>query len=329
MKGLTDRRIAWVLFAVGLLSLLLTEKPVGFGRDESVYFHAAESHGRWFQLLVTSPSEAVKDEAITRHFDFNHEHPALMKNLFGISFVVLHEKLGLLRPAAAFRFPAFVFAAWMLPLIFLLSRRLWGQAASIFAAVSFFLVPRQFFHSHLACFDVPIATMWVLTVFCFVEALEKRADRVMDEVRAALARSMFPPFGRTVVYELANSIDNVLDLTEDAAQSLHLYHVTRVTPEAIRLAELALDSARRLQLAIGGLERMQAPQQMLRWCGEVDELESQADHVMRAAMSRLFREEPDARQMVKLKAVYELLESLTDSCKSVGSMIESLVLKHG
>jgi uncharacterized protein Yka (UPF0111/DUF47 family) len=140
---------------------------------------------------------------------------------------------------------------------------------------------------------------------------------------------MFPPFGRTVVYELANSIDNVLDLTEDAAQSLHLYHVTRVTPEAIRLAELALDSARRLQLAIGGLERMQAPQQMLRWCGEVDELESQADHVMRAAMSRLFREEPDARQMVKLKAVYELLESLTDSCKSVGSMIESLVLKHG
>jgi predicted phosphate transport protein (TIGR00153 family) len=162
-----------------------------------------------------------------------------------------------------------------------------------------------------------------------VEALEKRADRVMDEVRAALARSMFPPFGRTVVYELANSIDNVLDLTEDAAQSLHLYHVTRVTPEAIRLAELALDSARRLLLAIGGLERMQAPQQMLRWCGEVDELESQADHVMRAAMSRLFREEPDARQMVKLKAVYELLESLTDSCKSVGSMIESLVLKHG
>ncbi len=173
MKGLTDRRIAWALFAVGLLSLLLTEKPVGFGRDESVYFHAAESHGRWFQLLLTSPSEAVKDEAITRHFDFNHEHPALMKNLFGISFVVLHERLGLLRPAAAFRFPAFVFAAWMLPLIFLLSRRLWGQAASIFAAVSFFLVPRQFFHSHLACFDVPIATMWVLTVFCFVEALEK------------------------------------------------------------------------------------------------------------------------------------------------------------
>ena len=61
----------------------------------------------------------------------------------------------------------------MLPLIFGLSRRLWGQGASVFAASSFLLVPRQFFHSHLACFDVPIATMWVLTIYCFVAALEK------------------------------------------------------------------------------------------------------------------------------------------------------------
>lgn len=170
---MSERKITWGLFLVAFLSLLLTEKYVGFGRDESVYFHAGEQHGRWFQLLLTSPSQALTDQAITQHFDFNHEHPALMKNLFGMSFVVFHEKLNLLRPAAAFRLPAFLIAAWMLPLIYLLSRRVLGRGAAIFAAVSFLLVPRQFFHSHLACFDVPIATMWVLTVYCFIEALEK------------------------------------------------------------------------------------------------------------------------------------------------------------
>lgn len=168
-----DRKIAWGLFAGAFVVLLATEQPVGFTRDESVYFHAAERHARWFQLLLSSPAAAVQDDAITRAFDFNHEHPALMKNLFGISFVLLHEKLGLLRPAAAFRVPAFAFAAWLLPLIYLLARRFFGRGASIFAAVSFLLVPRQFFHSHLACFDVPIATMWVLTVYCFLEALER------------------------------------------------------------------------------------------------------------------------------------------------------------
>lgn len=162
-----------------------------------------------------------------------------------------------------------------------------------------------------------------------IEALEKRADGVMDEVRAGLARSFFPPFGRTVVYELANRIDDVLDVAEDAAQSLHLYHVTQLTPEAVRLAELAVESCIKLQAAIAQLEQMAAPQAILRLCAEVDQLEAQADHVMRAAMSRLFREEPDAHQLVKLKAVYELLETLTDRCKVVGNDIEALVLRHG
>ena len=162
-----------------------------------------------------------------------------------------------------------------------------------------------------------------------IEALEKRADGVMDEVRAALARSFFPPFGRTVVYELANRIDDVLDVAEDAAQSLHLYHVTQLTPEAVRLAELAVESSVKLQSAIAQLEKMAAPQAILRLCAEVDQLEAQADHVMRAAMSRLFREEPDAHQLVKLKAVYELLETLTDRCKVVSNDIEALVLRHG
>jgi predicted phosphate transport protein (TIGR00153 family) len=162
-----------------------------------------------------------------------------------------------------------------------------------------------------------------------IEALEKRADGVMDEVRAGLARSFFPPFGRTVVYELANRIDDVLDVAEDAAQSLHLYHVTQLTPEAVRLAELAVDSCVKLQAAIAQLEKMAAPQAILRLCAEVDQLEAQADHVMRAAMSRLFREEPDAHQLVKLKAVYELLETLTDRCKVVSNDIEALVLRHG
>jgi predicted phosphate transport protein (TIGR00153 family) len=162
-----------------------------------------------------------------------------------------------------------------------------------------------------------------------IEALEKRADGVMDEVRAGLAHSLFPPFGRTVVYELANRIDDVLDVAEDAAQSLHLYHVTQVTPEAIRLAELAVESSEKLQAAISQLDKMAAPQAILRLCADVDQLEAQADHVMRAAMSRLFREEPDAQQLVKLKAVYELLETLTDRCKDVSNDIEALVLRHG
>jgi 4-amino-4-deoxy-L-arabinose transferase-like glycosyltransferase len=169
----SDRRIGWGLFIAATVLLLVTEQPAGFVRDESVYFASAEQHARWFQLLVSSPTLAMSDTSISQSFGFNHEHPALMKNLYGLSFLLLHEKLGILRPAAAFRFPAFLAAALILPLLFSLTRRVFGRPAGIMAALSFLLVPRQFFEAHLSCFDVPMATAWLFVVFCFVEAMER------------------------------------------------------------------------------------------------------------------------------------------------------------
>ena len=169
-----DTRIGVALFAAAFAALLFTEQPVGFTRDESVYFYAAENHARWFQALLANPSVALEDQSITGAYDYNHEHPALMKNLFGLSYLLFTEKLGLLRPAAGFRLPAFFFAALILPLTFALTRRMFGRAAGIFAAVSFMLVPRQFFNAHLSCFDVPVAAMWLLTIHCFFRAQEEK-----------------------------------------------------------------------------------------------------------------------------------------------------------
>jgi 4-amino-4-deoxy-L-arabinose transferase-like glycosyltransferase len=75
-------------------------------------------------------------------------------------------------PALGFRLPAFAVAALIPLLVFRLGRKLYGRWAGVFAALSFFAVPRQFFHGHLACFDMPVAAMWLLTVYTFVRAHE-------------------------------------------------------------------------------------------------------------------------------------------------------------
>jgi hypothetical protein len=67
---------------------------------------------------------------------------------------------------------------------------------------------------------------------------------------------------------------------------------------------------------------------ILKLCEEIDELESDADRVMRAAMSKLFRDESDVRQLIKLKAIYEQLETLTDTCKDVAKILEGVVLEN-
>ncbi|MEK9952857.1 MAG: DUF47 family protein, partial [Curvibacter sp.] len=87
----------------------------------------------------------------------------------------------------------------------------------------------------------------------------------------------------------------------------------------------------RLRDAVKLLEKIADPavaEAALKTCEEIDKLESDADRVMRSAMSKLFREEPDVREVIKLKAIYELLETVTDKCEDVANSIEGIVLEN-
>ena len=194
-----ERWLALALWGLAFGVLWATESAVGFTRDESVYFHAAEGYARWFQLLARQPAQALTDAAIVRDWDFNHEHPALMKELFGLSHLLFHDTLGWLRPAAAFRLPAFALAALVPALIFLLGSGVSSRPAGLFAALSFLLVPRQYFNAELACFDMPIAALWLLVVYAFWRALEDRHWGVLCGVFFGLAlctkhNALFLPF---------------------------------------------------------------------------------------------------------------------------------------
>lgn len=169
-----DRWIAWGLFAAAFVALFATQADVGYNRDESVYFAAAESYAGWFRLLARAPETALADGSIVRFWDINHEHPALMKSLFGLSYLLFHVGLGWMGPFTAMRVPAFAVSALIPMLVYLFGTALYGRKAGLFAGLSFFLVPRQFFHGHLACFDMPIAAAWLLVVYCFWRAQSAR-----------------------------------------------------------------------------------------------------------------------------------------------------------
>ncbi len=96
---------------------------------------------------------------------------------------------------------------------------------------------------------------------------------------------------------------------------------------AARITRSASDSRRSISSQVLRAASATA-EAALKTCEEIDRLESDADRVMRAAMSKLFREEPDVREVLKLKAVYELLETVTDKCEDVANVIEGIVLEQ-
>jgi predicted phosphate transport protein (TIGR00153 family) len=161
-----------------------------------------------------------------------------------------------------------------------------------------------------------------------IEDAEHGADRITHETVQLLHTVFVTPFDRDDIHRLISRMDDVLDLIQDTAESLVLYDIQKVTPQATQLAELLLRCAERVQSAVGLMASMADAPAILKICQEIDKLESEADKVMRGAISELFRHETDVRQLIKLKAVYESLESATDKCQDVANVIESVVLEN-
>jgi len=190
MSSMFRRLIAGLVFAVSLVILVVASRSQGNVRDEGYYFDAAEQYSAWYvelgqNLAAGKPGKSFSQKAIERAFSYNHEHPALMKTLFGLSWRMFHvcqcpkqpgrhpvsyrephHTLGLLDEETAFRLPTMVLSAAMIAVVFLFGLRLSLGAGLAAAGMSLFAA-RFFFDAQLACFDAPIAALWVIVVYAY------------------------------------------------------------------------------------------------------------------------------------------------------------------
>jgi len=158
--------------------------------------------------------------------------------------------------------------------------------------------------------------------------IERRADKITYETVSLLHSTFITPFDRDAIHRLISGMDDILDLIQDAAESMHLFDIQTLPPEALRMAELLDACCTRVQAAVALLSSMDNAPKALALAQEIDTLESEADAVMRAGISKLFREEQDVRQLIKHKNVYEYLENAIDKCQDVANIIEAVVVEN-
>jgi predicted phosphate transport protein (TIGR00153 family) len=164
-----------------------------------------------------------------------------------------------------------------------------------------------------------------------VDAAEKHADRITAEVNRLLHKTFITPIDREQIHGLINAMDDILDLLQDSSEVMSLYDLQSVSEDVLRLTDISAKCCERVQHAVTLLPKLSQPstaEAALKTCEEIDRLESDADRVMRSAMSKLFRDNIDVRELIKLKAVYEHLESISDRCEDVANIIEGIVLEN-
>jgi uncharacterized protein len=150
-------------------------------------------------------------------------------------------------------------------------------------------------------------------------------------VNKMLHQTFITPLDREQIRKLINTMDDVADLIQDSAEIMMLYDVKFMTEDIKRLTNISVLCCDKLATAIkmlGTVKNKDVADAILKVCEEIDKFESDADRVLRSAMSKLFRDETDVREVIKLKAVYELLETITDKCEDVGNLIEGVILEN-
>jgi hypothetical protein len=168
-----DHVIGAALAVVYLVVLVKTAHNLGYARDEGFYFRAASSYAAWFEQLLRDPAAAFHRATVDSYWSNNHEHPALVKTLFGLSWSLLYKKWHLFsEEGTSYRFGGMCFGAGGLWLIYLWGARARSRTVGLVAALLFAFMPRVFYHAHLDCFDVPIAVMWTLCAYCYWRSLE-------------------------------------------------------------------------------------------------------------------------------------------------------------
>lgn len=154
--------------------------------------------------------------------------------------------------------------------------------------------------------------------------IEHKGDDLTHSIMTKLNQTFITPFDREDIHRLSSALDDVLDFVNAAGQRLLLYKIRSAPGAAVELAKLIVRQSEELNKAVVKLEKTQG---VMDHCVEVNRLEDEADRVCREAIGKLFEQEKDAIQLIKMKELYEVLELATDKAEDAANVLEAVVLK--
>jgi predicted phosphate transport protein (TIGR00153 family) len=158
--------------------------------------------------------------------------------------------------------------------------------------------------------------------------LEHEGDTLTHDLFVMLDKSFITPIDREDIHELAQALDDCLDMIESVAERMQLYSLTTRTEYTRQLATIIRQQTMQVHAAIAIMKGFKYDK-IIPHCKEISKLEGQADKAGREALVSLFRVNSDPLQVMKWKDIYDYLEGVSDKCKDVAGIVERIVLKHG
>jgi uncharacterized protein len=161
-----------------------------------------------------------------------------------------------------------------------------------------------------------------------IEDLEHVNDDYTHRIFTELGRNFITPFDREDIHYLATALDDICDYIYASAKKINFY---KVNPDDVgfqKMAELILSSCNEVQKAVGELRDMKNLRKITDAMVIINSIENQADDIFDMSIEKLFETEPDAKEVIKKREIYQVMEIVTDKCEDAANVIESIIIKY-
>ena len=161
-----------------------------------------------------------------------------------------------------------------------------------------------------------------------VGKLEQNNDEHTHSIFTELGRNFITPFDRQDIHYLASSLDDIADYIYASAKKINFYRVNPDDAGIRKIADLIMEGSGQIKIAVFELRNMKNIRAITDALIKVNSIENQADDVYDLSVNLLFETEPDAKELIKKREVYQALETATDKCEDAANVIESILIKY-
>lgn len=161
-----------------------------------------------------------------------------------------------------------------------------------------------------------------------LEDLEHANDELTHRIFTELGRNFITPFDREDIHLLATALDDIADYIFACGKKINFYRVNPNDTGLQKLAEIVHASSTEVRKAVGELRDMKNMRVITESLIRINSLENQADDMFDMSIERLFATEPDAKEVIKKREIYQSMEMATDKCEDAANVIESIIVKY-
>ncbi len=161
-----------------------------------------------------------------------------------------------------------------------------------------------------------------------IEDLEHVNDDLTHKIFTELGRNFITPFDREDIHYLASALDDICDYIFASAKKINFYKVNPNDQGIQKMADLIEQGCEEIKNAVIELRNMKNMRQITDALVKVNSIENQADDIFDMSIELLFETEPDAKEVIKKREIYQVMEIVTDKCEDAGNVIESIIIKY-